>query len=78
MNVSAGNNTTGSFSNDYLTGSLLALVVISELLPFLKKNDKFNGILHTLVCLLKGSKCVIDKTLDVVEPVDNNNMENVA
>ena len=43
------------------------LFLISELLPFLRKGKENNGLIHTLICLLKGSKCMVDNALSVVE-----------
>ena len=43
------------------------LFLISELMPFLRKKKENNGLIHTLVCLLKGSKCLVDNALNVVE-----------
>jgi hypothetical protein len=40
-------------------------------MPFLKKKESFNGLLHTATCMLRGSKCFIDKALEVAE----SNME---
>ena len=53
--------------NDYLTIGGWALFGISEILPFLKKKETSNGLIHTIICLLKGSKCFIDKALKVAE-----------
>ncbi len=44
-----------------------ALFFVSEIMPFLKKKESFNGLIHTITCLLKGSKCFADKALDVIE-----------
>jgi len=43
------------------------LFLISELLPFIRKGKENNGLIHTLICLLKGSKCMVDNALAVVE-----------
>jgi len=56
-------------SNDYLTVALAILFIASEAMPFLKKH-KGNGLCDTIRCLLTGSKCVIDKTLEVIEKVE--------
>ena len=42
-----------------------ALFLISEVMPFLKKKENFNGVLHTAICILRGSKCFVDKALEV-------------
>lgn len=44
-----------------------AFFIISELLPFFKKGDKGNGLLHGLVCILKGSKCMTDNILKAID-----------
>lgn len=56
---------------DYIAISGWALFLISEVMPFLKKKESFNGLLHTATCMLRGSKCFIDKALEVAE----SNME---
>tara|TARA_R110000822_G_C15338617_1_gene495816 strand:- start:13007 stop:13258 length:252 start_codon:yes stop_codon:yes gene_type:complete len=61
--------TNSAFSNDYLTVALAVLFVASEALPFIKKH-KGNGLCDTIRCLLTGSKCMIDKTLEVIEKVE--------
>tara|TARA_R110001606_G_scaffold347416_1_gene496720 strand:- start:405 stop:647 length:243 start_codon:yes stop_codon:yes gene_type:complete len=61
--------TSQSFSNDYLTIALGVLFIVSEVLPLLK-GTKGNGLIDSLICVLKGSKCVIDKTLDVIDKTD--------
>ena len=43
------------------------LFLISELMPFIRKGKENNGLIHTVVCLLKGSKCMIDNALNVVQ-----------
>ena len=57
---------------DYLALGGYGLFVISELLPFIRKDKQNNGIIHTLVCILKGSRCMADKLLGVLE----TNIEN--
>mgnify|MGYP001041501436 CR=1 FL=1 len=71
MNSSSISPTSQSFSNDYLTIALGILFIVSEVLPLIKKT-KSNGLIDGLICLLKGSKCVIDKSLEIVEKVDNS------
>jgi len=53
---------------DYVALGGYGLFVISELLPFIRKDKQNNGIIHTLVCILKGSRCMADKLLGVLEP----------
>tara|TARA_R110000744_G_scaffold80657_3_gene158392 strand:- start:3643 stop:3876 length:234 start_codon:yes stop_codon:yes gene_type:complete len=57
------------FSNDYLTVTLAILFIASEALPFCKK-QRGNGLCDSIRCLLNGSKCMIDKTLEVIEKVE--------
>jgi len=52
---------------DYIAVSGWALFVISEVMPFLRKKESFNGLIHTATCMLRGSKCFVDKALQVVE-----------
>ena len=48
--------------SSFILGSLL---VISEVLPLLK--GKTNGFLQGLLCLVKGSKCMIETVEEAVE-----------
>jgi hypothetical protein len=50
-------------------------LIISELLPMLKKH-KGNGIVDTLICVLKGSSCFIKKITDTLEQTKSENDEN--
>ena len=64
---------------DYTAYIAFGLFAISELMPFIKKT-KGAGVIHSLICLLKGSKCVVDNVLEVAEKVieekviENNNV----
>ena len=52
------------------------LFIISEILPFVRGKKDNNGFLHILICLLKNSKCMIDKSLGVLEqPVKEKEVE---
>ena len=55
---------------DYSTYILGALLLISEVLPLLK--NKSNGLAHTCLCLIQGSKCMLEKVenqvISVIEP----------
>ena len=42
------------------------LFILSELMPFIKKT-KGNGFIHSLICILNGSECVIGKIKEVAE-----------
>jgi len=57
---------------DYLALSGFGLFMVSEILPFIKKGKENNGLIHTLICILKGSRCMADKLLSVIE----NDIEN--
>ena len=77
------NHTIDSFINNdgfsYVTLSGWLLFAVSEILPFIKRNDKGNGMIHSAVCLLRGSKCMIDGALDAIdkpaEAVDESSTE---
>ena len=52
------------------------LFLVSELLPFIRGKKDNNGLVHILICLLKNSKCMITKTLGVLEqPVKEKEIE---
>jgi hypothetical protein len=53
------------------------LFIISEILPFVRGKKDNNGFLHILICLLKNSKCMIDKTLGVLEPPVKENEKKI-
>ena len=57
--------------NDYLGGTIIGLLLLSELLAFTKKT-KGNGLLHSLLCLLNGSECMIKKVKEQVEKTIND------
>jgi len=50
---------------EYSTIALGILLLVSEVLPFLK--SKGNGITEKIVCLLRGSECVAKKVADTLE-----------
>lgn len=58
-------NENGEINYTSLVG--YCLFAVSELMPFIKKKKEHNGLIHTLVCLLKGSKCMVDNALRIVE-----------
>ena len=62
------NSTTTGDANTDTTLMFLGwgLFLFSEVLPFIKKS-KGNGFLHTLLCLLTGSECVIKNVKEAVE-----------
>ena len=51
------------------------LFLISEAMPFLKKQESFNGVIHTLICLLKGSKCLAEQAILTLEPDIENGVK---
>ena len=53
-------------TSEYFNIALGSLLVLSEVLPYLEKH-KGNGIVESIVCLLKGSSCVTAKLAEVVE-----------
>ncbi len=50
---------------DYSTYILGALLLVSEVLPLLK--NKSNGLAHACLCLITGSKCMLDKVESQVQ-----------
>ena len=55
-----------SFNYETSTYVIIGLLVISEVLPFIRKT-KGSGFLHSIVCLLRGSQCLAKKIADEVE-----------
>jgi hypothetical protein len=51
----------------YLTIGGWVLFVLSEVLPFMRKANDSNGLLHACVCLIKGSKCMAENILNVID-----------
>jgi hypothetical protein len=66
----ANNSTIGGWEVSTLVLGILFFT--SEVLPFLRKRDKNNGILDSLICLLKGSECVTGKIAETLEKVQDN------
>ena len=62
--------TTGLVNStyEYTTFALAGLFIFSEILPFLKKT-KGSGLIHYLICALKGSECMIKKARETAEQV---------
>jgi len=60
-------HTTTEIIPDYLAITGWALFLLSEAMPFLKKKETFNGLLHTIICLANGSKCMAEKALLNIE-----------
>jgi hypothetical protein len=65
---------TGS---DYLNIGLGLLLITSEVLPYLKKH-KGNGIIESIICLLKGSSCMAEKLATTLEAVNTDTLPSVA
>lgn len=51
---------------DSSTYVFIGLFVLSELLPFVKKT-KGSGVLHSVLCIVQGSQCVLSKIEEQVE-----------
>ena len=74
-------NEYGGFMNNngdvnYTAIGGYGLFIVSEILPFIRGKKDNNGFLHILICLLKNSKCMVDKTLGVLEqPVKEKEIE---
>lgn len=50
---------------EYSTYILGAMFVTSEILPLLK--GKSNGLLHAVLCLIQGSKCLLENVEEQVQ-----------
>ena len=61
---------------EYTTIFLGVLFVASEVLPFLKKH-KGNGLMDTMICLLRGSSCLATKLADTIESKEEDVNNNV-
>jgi|TARA_R110000772_G_scaffold75988_2_gene164548 hypothetical protein len=64
------NSTLPNTSNnpyEYSTYVLATMFLVSEVLPLLK--SKSNGMLHALLCVLRGSKCLATKLEEKVAAV---------
>ena len=69
MNATSTHNLVSS-TYEYTTFALAGLFIFSEVLPFLKKT-KGSGLIHYLICALKGSECMIKKVRETAEQVAN-------
>ena len=63
-------NTMVSSTYEFTTFTLAGLLIFSEVLPFLKKT-KGSGLIHYLICILKGSECMLKKVRETAEDVAN-------
>jgi len=61
-------------TSEYANFGLGALLLISEMLPMLKKH-KGNGIVDTLLCIIKGSTCFLEKLTETLEKNKNDEEE---
>lgn len=66
----SGTNLHGYNYAAYILGTLL---LISEVLPLIKSRS--NGISHSLLCLISGSKCVLDKVENAILDIDDKIQE---
>ena len=61
---------TGMMNGGHYIGiAASVLLLISEILPFLRKT-KSNGMVHLVVCALRGSQCMLGAALDTLEKPD--------
>lgn len=74
MNGTITQSVSNQFSYETTTYVALGLFVLSEVMPFIKKT-KGSGVIHSFICLLNGSKCMIDKALEVAEAVVEEKVE---
>jgi|TARA_R110000744_G_scaffold85918_1_gene167881 hypothetical protein len=65
MNSSLVNIESTGNGYEYTTYIFGVMFIISEILPLLKK--KPNGLLHAILCLIQGSKCLVNKAEDMVK-----------
>jgi len=64
-------NAVSNNTYEYTTYAFAGLLIFSEILPFLKKT-KGAGLIHYLICALKGSECMIQKVRETAEKVAAN------
>lgn len=64
-NITAISSSGVDVGYEYSTYILGAMFVTSEILPLLK--GKSNGLLHAVLCLIRGSKCLLDNVEAQVE-----------
>jgi len=75
MNSTSIISSIDSLPFDPVTISGWAMFLVSEIMPFIRQSKKGenNGVLHTCLCLLKGSKCMIDSAITAVEKSPTSN-----
>tara|TARA_R100000231_G_scaffold124547_1_gene94832 strand:+ start:470 stop:733 length:264 start_codon:yes stop_codon:yes gene_type:complete len=69
-NIASSSSSIGGY--ELSTIILAVLFFTSEVMPFLRQKDKNNGILDSIVCLLKGSSCVTGKIAETLEKVQKS------
>ena len=69
MNTTATTNNP-SFNYETSTYVMIALLAISEILPFIKKM-KGSGFIHSIITCLRTSECLAKKIADEVENFSN-------
>ena len=65
MNATNSMTSTSANGYEYSTYILGAMFVVSEVMPLLK--NKSNGVLHAVLCLINGSKCMLAKVEEAIE-----------
>jgi len=73
MNTTTITPEGNSYSYQYATFIFSGLFVVSEIIPFVKKlgGEKSGGLVHILVCFLKGSACVAGTVANTLENMEN-------
>mgnify|MGYP003139793416 CR=1 FL=1 len=74
MNSTSSEVVLNASGYEYATIILGVLFVFSEVMPFIKKH-KGNGVIDTIVCLLRGSSCMATKLADVIEKCDEEKVD---
>jgi len=57
-----------------LTIIIGVILAISEMAPFVKKRDNYNGILHAIISIMKKSEKVCDEIKTIEIPPSNANV----
>lgn len=74
MNNTFTNDLQNADGYGYATIVLGVLFVLSEVMPFIKKH-KGNGVVDTVICILRGSACVSGKLADALESCEEKDDE---
>ena len=56
---------------DYSTIILSVLLILSEALPFIKKN-KGNGLIESAICIFRGSACLGETAGKIADTLEEN------